>query len=123
MVACVQTSPISFVARGKGTKGKGKKKEVPFPRATKEIGDVSTQASPVEEAKLRKCYKRLICKQFVQVSGLCVPQVLRYLPKHFTHHCRALNIFVYEDAIFVYSFCTQIWPREINKNIWSSLFL
>ena len=33
-VACVQTSPISFVARGK----------VPFPRATKEIGDVCTQA-------------------------------------------------------------------------------
>ena len=34
LVACVQTSPISFVARGK----------VPFPRATKEIGDVCTQA-------------------------------------------------------------------------------
>ena len=29
--ACVQTSPISFVARGKGN--------VPFPHATKEIGD------------------------------------------------------------------------------------
>ena len=34
LFACVQTSPISFVARGKGT----------FPRATKEIGDVCTQA-------------------------------------------------------------------------------
>ena len=33
--ACEQTSPISFVARAK----------VPFPRATKEIGDVYTQAS------------------------------------------------------------------------------
>ena len=33
MFACVQTSPISFVARGT------------FPRATKEIGDVCTQAS------------------------------------------------------------------------------
>ena len=31
MLACVQTSPIAFVAR-------------PFPRATKEIGDVCTQA-------------------------------------------------------------------------------
>ena len=31
-LACVQTSPISFVARGKGS-------------ATKEIGDVCTQAS------------------------------------------------------------------------------
>ena len=36
-VACVQTSPISFVACGKGT-------DVPFPHATKEIGDVCTQA-------------------------------------------------------------------------------
>ena len=27
------------------------------------------------------------------------------------------------DAIFVYSFGTQIWPPKINKNIWSSLFL
>ena len=34
-VACVQTSPISFVARGEGT----------FSRATKEIGDVCTQAT------------------------------------------------------------------------------
>ena len=31
-VVCVQRSPISFSARGKGN--------VPFPRATKEIGDV-----------------------------------------------------------------------------------
>ena len=37
LFACVQTSPISFVARGKGT--------FPFPRATKEIGDVCTQAN------------------------------------------------------------------------------
>ena len=36
-IACVQTSPISFVARGKGTL-------FSFPRATKEIGDVCTQA-------------------------------------------------------------------------------
>ena len=35
-IACVQTSPISFAACGKGN--------VPFPRATKEIGDVCTQA-------------------------------------------------------------------------------
>ena len=58
-------------------------------------------------------------KQFVQVSGLCGPQFLSYLPKYFAHHCRAL----YGDAIFVYSFGTQIWPLETNKNIWSSLFL
>ena len=34
VVACVQTSPISFVARGNG----------PFSASTKEIGDVYTQA-------------------------------------------------------------------------------
>ena len=73
----------------------------------------------MEEAKKMKCYKRLICKQFVRILGRCGPQVLSYLPKHFTHHCRAL----YGDAIFVYSFGTQIRPLEINENIWSSPFL
>ena len=53
-----------------------------------------------------KCYKRLLCKQFVQVSGLM-------------HLCRVF----YGDAILVYCFSAQIWPPEINKNIWSSLFL
>ena len=73
----------------------------------------------MEEAKKMKCYKRLIYKQFVQVSGLCGPQFLSYLPKRFTHLCRAL----YRDAILVYRFGAPIWPPEINKNIWSSLFL
>ena len=54
-------------------------------------------------------------KQFVQVSGLCGPQFL----KGFTHLCRAL----YGDAILVHRFGAPIWPPEINKNIWSSLFL
>ena len=67
----------------------------------------------VKEAKKMICYKRLIFKQFVQVSGLFGPQFLSYLPKRFTHLCRAL----YGDAILVYRF------GEINKNIWSSLFL
>ena len=49
----------------------------------------------MEEFKKMKCYKRLIYKQFVQISGLCGPQVLSYLSKHFTHLCRAL----YGDAI------------------------
>ena len=70
------------------------------------------------KAKKMKCYKRLICKQFFQVSGLCGPQFLSYLPKRFTHLCRAL----YGDAILVYHFGQPIWPPEINKNIWSSLF-
>ena len=63
-----------------------------------------------------KYYKRLIYKQFVQISGLCGPQFLSYLPKHFTHLCRAL----YGDAPLVDS--PPLWPPEINKNIWSSLF-
>ena len=72
----------------------------------------------MEEAKKMKCYKRLIYKQFVQVSGLCGPQFLSYLPKRFTHLCRAL----YGDVILVYRFGAPIWPPKINKNIWSSLF-
>ena len=73
----------------------------------------------MEEAKKMKCYKRLIYKQFFQVSGLCGPQFLSYLPKRFTHLCRAL----YGDAILVHRFGAPVWPPEINKNIWSSLFL
>ena len=66
----------------------------------------------------KECYKRLIYKQFVQVSGFCGPQFLSYLPKRFTHLCRAF----YGDAVLVYRFA-PIWPPEINENIWSSLFL
>ena len=73
----------------------------------------------MEEAKKMTCYKRLIYKQFIQVSGLCGPQFLSYLPKRFTHLCRAL----YGDAILVHPFGAPICPPEINKNIWSSLFL
>ena len=65
----------------------------------------------MEEAEKMTCYKRLIYKQFVQVSGLCGPQFLSYLPKRFTHPCRAL----YGDAILVYRFGPPIWPPEINK--------
>ena len=63
------------------------------------------------------CYKRLIFKQFVQVSGLFGSQFLSYLPQRFTHLCRAL----YGDAILVHSFGAPIWPPKISKNIWSSL--
>ena len=69
---------------------------------------------PVEEAKKMKCYK-----QFFQVSGLCGPQFLSYLPKRFTRLCRAW----YGDAILVDPIGPPIWPPEINKTIWSSLFL
>ena len=50
-------------------------------------------------------------KQFVQVSGLCGPQFLSYLPKRFTYLCRAL----YGDAMLVYRFGAPIWPPEIKK--------
>ena len=47
----------------------------------------------IQWKKLRKwnvIIKRLICKQFVQVSSLCGPQFPSYLPKGFMHLCRAL---------------------------------
>ena len=66
----------------------------------------------MEEAKKMKCYKRLIYKQFVQISGLCGPQFLSYLPKRFTHLCRAL----YGDTILVYRFGAPIWLPKILKN-------
>ena len=42
-----------------------------------------------------KWCKRLIYEQFVQISGLCGPQFLSYLPKR-----RAL----YGDAIYTYTY-------------------
>ena len=63
----------------------------------------------MEEAKKMKCYKRLIYKQFVQVSGLCGPQFVSYLPKRFTQLCRAF----YGDAILVDRFGPPIWPPKL----------
>ena len=65
-----------------------------------------------------KCYKRLIYKQFVQVSGLCGPQFLSYLPKRFTQLCRAL----YGDAILVHRFGATSFPgfsptRPTERNV------
>ena len=65
----------------------------------------------MEETKKMKCYQRLTYKQFVQVSGFYGPQFPSYLPKRFTHLCRAL----YGYAILVYRFGPPIWPPEINK--------
>ena len=62
----------------------------------------------MEEAKKMKCYKRLIYKQFVQVSGLCGPQFLSYLSKRFTHLCRDL----YGDAILVHRFGAPKYGRR-----------
>ena len=80
------------------------------------FGRRSLHSNTVEEAKKMN---EILYKQLVQVSGLFGPQFLSYLLKRFTHLCRAL----YGDAILVYRFGAPIWPPEINKNIWSSLFL
>ena len=59
-------------------------------------------------------WKRLTYKQFVQVSGLCGPQLLSYLPKRFTHLCRAL----YGDAILVYrSWCKNMAAGNQQKHM------
>ena len=47
-------------------------------------------------------------EQIFQVSGLCGPQFLSYLPKR-----------LFGDAILVYSFGAPIWPPEKDKNIWT----
>ena len=58
------------------------------------------QKNKLETIQWKKPNKRLIYKQFVQISGLCGPQFLSNLLKHFTYLCRAL----YGDAILVGSF-------------------
>ena len=55
-------------------------------------------------------FRRLIYKQFVQVSGLWSPQFLSYLPKHVTHHYRAL----YGDDIFVNRSGTQNQQKHLE---------
>ena len=68
---------------------------------------------PVEEVKKMKCYKRLIFKEFVQVSGLCGPQFPCYLPKRFTHLCRAL----YGDAILEHRFGAPMAVGNQQKHL------
>ena len=67
----------------------------------------------MEEAKRRTCYKRLINKQFVQVSGLCDRQFLSYLPKCFTHLWRAF----YGDVILVYTVLVHQYGRRQQKHL------
>ena len=66
-----------------------------------------------------KCYKRLIYKKNCPSLRSLWPTIMTYLPKCFTQLCTSL----YGDAILVDRFAPPIWPPEINKNIWSSLFL
>ena len=69
------------------------------------------------EAKNFKCYKRLIYKQLLQVSGLCITPFMCYLLKSSTHVYRAQ----YGDAMLVPLRRTPKWRPEINENIWNSL--
>ena len=67
----------------------------------------------MEEAKEKKNYKRLVYKQFVQVSGLCGPQFLSYSPKRFTQLCRAF--YAWRRAhkhIFYYLKCLYCWKSR-----------
>ena len=68
----------------------------------------------MEEAKEKKCYKRIIFKQFVLVSGLCGPQFLSYLPKRFTHLCRA---FVWRRHIGAQFWCTKMAAENQQKHL------
>ena len=68
----------------------------------------------MEEAKEKKCYKRIIFKQFVLVSGLCGPQFLSYLPKRFTHLCRA---FVWRRHIGAQFWCTNMAAENQQKHL------
>ena len=66
----------------------------------------------MEEAKKMKCYKRLIYKQFVQVSGLCGPQFLSYLPKRFTHFVDLCRETPYWCTVLVHQYGRRKWLEE-----------
>ena len=61
----------------------------------------------MSKAKHSKCYKRLINKQLLQVSGLCGTLFLSYLPKRSTQIYRAQ----YGDAMLVST------PRDTNMAV------
>ena len=67
----------------------------------------------MEEGKKMKCYKRLKYTRFVQVSGLCGPQFLSYLPKRFMHLRRAL----YGDASISEQFWSTNMAAEKQKHV------
>ena len=73
----------------------------------------------MKEAKNLSCYKGYTTKQLHQVSDLYSIPLLSYLPKRSTEICRAQ----YGNAMLVSLGGAQIWPPEINENIWNSLLL
>ena len=96
-----QLTPINFSLRKIGC---GTCNIIPFNIITIDHFHCHTinmaQKTKLETVQWKKPTKWNVTKEwytFVQVSGLCGPQFLSYLLKHFTHHCRALH----GDAIFV----------------------
>ena len=65
----------------------------------------------MKKAKKMKCYKRLIHKQSLQVSGLCGSPFLSYLPKRLTQLYRAL----YGVAMLVYHLGTPMATGSQQK--------
>ena len=61
----------------------------------------------MEEAKKMKCYKRLVYKQFVQVSGLCGPQrpefICRNISRTFVELCmhEDVRINISSNTVFI----------------------
>ena len=71
------------------------------------------------DAKKFRCYKRLINRQLLQVSGLCGTPFFSYLLKHSTQIYRAQ----YGDSMMVPFWGAPTWRPEINENIWNSVLL
>ena len=71
----------------------------------------------MEEAKKMKCYRRVIYEQLIYPSLSSLWTTVSELFEE-TFHAP-----LYEDAILMYRFGARIWPPEINRNTWSSLFL
>ena len=68
----------------------------------------------MEEAKKMKCYRRLLYKQFVQVSGLCGPTVSELFAE--TFHA-LLQSFVWRRQIGVPFWCTNMAAGNQQKHL------
>ena len=69
----------------------------------------------MKKAKDMKCYKTLIHKQSLQVSGLYGIPFPSYLPKRFTQLCM-------ESPCWYTTLVHQYGDQNSNKNIWNPLF-
>ena len=67
---------------------------------------------PVEEAKKMKCCKRLVYKQFFQVSGRFGAEFLGYFLKRFTHLCG-----LWRRHIGVPFWCTNMAAGNQQKHL------